>query len=97
MIFFPLLPTADEELEMVQKSKQTEMNGIKGVVDGGKKNDKPEPLISEETRKEMQEESEKAEDDTMAEPPSGKEGEWCSDDGVVEGQKQEGTTSESEK
>ncbi|KAF0043233.1 hypothetical protein F2P81_004570 [Scophthalmus maximus] len=69
----PAEKALDEELEMVQKSKQTEMNGIKGVVDGGKKNDKPEPLISEETRKEMQEESEKAEDDTMAEPPSGKE------------------------
>jgi len=93
----PAEKALDEELEMVQKSKQTDMDGIKGVVDYGKKNEKPEPLFSEETGKETQEESEKAEDNAMAETPSGKEGEWCSDEGVVEGQKQEGSTSESEK
>ncbi|XP_022597327.1 mucin-5AC-like [Seriola dumerili] len=82
--------TADEELGMVQKSKQTEMGENKVIVNGGKKgeNEKPTLVTSEETRKEAE-----AEEDTMAEPPSGKEGERCSNEGVVEGQKQEETKS----
>ncbi|XP_023251478.1 mucin-5AC-like isoform X1 [Seriola lalandi dorsalis] len=82
--------TADEELDMVQKSKQTEMGENKVIVNGGKKgeNEKPTLVTSEETRKEAE-----AEEDTMAEPPSGKEGERCSNEGVVEGQKQEETKS----
>ncbi|XP_071344427.1 uncharacterized protein [Trachinotus anak] len=83
--------TANEELEMVQKSKQWVMGESKGGVDGGKKyeNEKPTLVSSEETRKEVQEKSVKAEEDTMADPPSGKEGEQCSKEGLVEGQKQE--------
>nr|XP_019954359.1 PREDICTED: flocculation protein FLO11-like isoform X1 [Paralichthys olivaceus] len=100
---------ADEKVEMVQKSKQTEMDEEKEVVDGEKRHEKPTLVSSEETRKEVQEESEKAEEDAVAEPLSGKEGEWCEvsdevevkegevEEGVVEDPKQEETKSTSEK
>ena len=103
------LPMADEELEMVQKSKQAEMDEEKGVVDDEKRHEKPTLVSSEETSKEVQEESKKAEEDAVAEPLSGKEGEWCEvsdevevkegeiEEGVVEGPKQEETKSTSEK
>ncbi|XP_039984893.1 mucin-17-like isoform X2 [Xiphias gladius] len=89
----------DEELEMVQKSKQTEMDENEEVVNGRKRSENEKPMLvsSEETRKEVQEESVKAEKDTMTESPSGKEGERCGDEGVVEGQKQEETKSLSQK
>ena len=90
---------ADEELEMVQKTKQNEMDENKGVVNGWKKSENEKPMLgcSEETRKEVQEESVRAEEDTMIESPSGKEGERCGDDGIVGGQKQEETKSVSKK
>ncbi|XP_034436908.1 mucin-5AC-like [Hippoglossus hippoglossus] len=105
----PAEKSTDEELEMVQKSKQTEMDEEKGVVDDEKRHEKPTLVSSEETRKEVQEESEKAEEDAVAEPLSGREGEWCEvsdevevkegevEEGVVEGPKQEETKSTSEK
>ncbi|XP_062242477.1 mucin-2-like [Platichthys flesus] len=105
----PAWKSTDEELEMVQKSKQTEMDEEKGVVDDERRHEKPPLVSSEETRKEVQEESEKAEEDTVAEPLPGKEGEWCEvsdevevkegevEEGVVEGPKQEETKSAGEK
>lgn len=86
---------------MVQKSELTEMDERKEAVDIGKKsdndNEKPTPVNSEPTRKEVQEESVKAEEDTAAEPASGKEGERSRDEGVIEDQKQEDTKSVSDK
>ncbi|XP_053276427.1 uncharacterized protein LOC128438073 [Pleuronectes platessa] len=105
----PAEKSTDEEIEMVQKSKQTEMDEEKGVVDDEKRHEKPPLDSSEETRKEVQEESETAEEDAVAEPLSGKEGEWCEvsdevevkegevEEGVVEGPKQEETKSVGEK
>lgn len=84
---------------MVQKSKQTETDESKKVVDGGKesenKNEKPALVNSEVIRMKEQEESVKPEEDTMktkvgvAEPASGKDGELHGDKGAMEGQKQE--------
>jgi len=94
------LSTANEKLEMVQESKQTEMDENKKVVDGGKesKNENKEPALtssSEVMMKEVQEESVKPDEDTMksevgmAEPASGKDGELCRNKVEKEGQKQE--------
>lgn len=86
---------------MVQKSNLTEMNEKKEDVDGGKKsdsdNEKPTVVNSEVTRNDVQEESVKAEGDTAAEPASGKEEERSRDEGVIEGQKQEGNKSVNDK
>lgn len=103
---FPL-STADEALEMVQNIKQTDTDESKKVVDGGKESengeDKPAPVSSEVIKKELQEERVKPEEYEvktevgMAEPASGKDGELFSDEGVIEGQKQEETKSLAEK
>lgn len=86
---------------MVQKGNLTEMDENKEAVDDGTKreveNEKPVVVINEGTRKEVLEESVKAEEDTTAAPPSGKEREQCSDKGVMEGPKQEEDKSVSEK
>ncbi|XP_041797152.1 flocculation protein FLO11-like [Chelmon rostratus] len=99
--------TADEALEMVQNIKQTDTDESKKVVDGGKESengeDKPAPVSSEVIKKELQEERVKPEEYEvktevgMAEPASGKDGELFSDEGVIEGQKQEETKSLAEK
>ncbi|XP_042351491.1 cell wall protein DAN4-like [Plectropomus leopardus] len=102
-----LADKADEELEMVQKSKQTEMDESK-KVDGEKEseNENEKPALtpnSEVIMKEVQEESVKPEEDTMksevgtTEPASGKGGDLQSDKEVIEGPKQEETKSEDEK
>lgn len=99
------LSPADEELEMVQKRKQTETDERKKVPVGGKEsenqNDKPALVNRKVSRKEVQEESMKPEEDTLktevAEPTSGKDGELYSDEGVIGGQKQEETNSVDEK
>lgn len=100
---FPL-STADE-LEMAQKRKQTETDERKEVPEGGKEsedeNDEPALVNSKATRKEVQEESMKPEEDAVktevAEPASGKDGELNSNEGVIGGQKQEETNSVDEK
>lgn len=94
--------TAEKEPETVQKSKIPEMDEKKEVIDGEEKKsggdeETPTPGDSEVTRKDMQEESVKAEEDTAAEPASGKEGERSKDEVVVEAQKQEETKSASDK
>ncbi|CAK6954880.1 flocculation protein FLO11-like [Scomber scombrus] len=98
---------ADEELEVVQKSKQAEKNESKTVVDGGKENEhykeKPAEVNSEVTKKEAQEESVKPEEVTVttevgtAQPPSGKEGVPFSNEEVIKGQNQEETKAADEK
>lgn len=86
--------TADEKLEMVQTSKQIEMDENKEIVNGEEKkseNEKPSLVTNEETRKDADAE----EEDRMAEtPPAGKEAERHSNEGVVDGEKQEETKSE---
>uniref|UniRef100_UPI0037E7B34F uncharacterized protein n=1 Tax=Semicossyphus pulcher TaxID=241346 RepID=UPI0037E7B34F len=94
--------TADEKIEMV-KSKETEMDESKMVVDGGKEseneNEKHALVNSEEMSEKVQEASVKPEDHTMktevgtAKPSSGKDG----DEGLIEGQKQEEAKSDGEK
>ncbi|XP_026175983.1 uncharacterized protein PB18E9.04c-like [Mastacembelus armatus] len=85
--------TAEKVVEINQKSKLTETAKKKEAVDGGKKreneNEKPTLVSSEVTKKEMQEES--------AKPQDMKEGEQCSDEGMIGGQQQEETKSMSEK
>lgn len=89
-------PTGDEENEMVQKSKITEMDEKKEVVDCGKKSDNKKPTLKNElTGKQGQEV--KAEDDTLAEPASGKEGEQSTKERELEGQKREETKPVSDK
>lgn len=105
-IYFSLLE-ADEELEVVQKSKQAEKNESKTVVDSGKENEhykeKPAEVNSEETKKEAQEESVKPEEVTVTtavgtvQPPSGKEGVPFSNEEVIKGQNQEETKAADEK
>lgn len=99
--------TADEELEVVQKSKQTEKNESKTVIDGEKEsenyNEKPAEVNSEVTKKVVQEESVKPEEVTvttevgMAQPASGKEGLLFSNEGAIKGQNQEETKAVDEK
>lgn len=101
------LPTADGEVEVLQKSKQAEKNESKTVVDGGKEsetyNGKPGEVNSEVTKKEVQEESVKPEEVAVitevetAEPASGKEGVLFSNEEVIEGQNQEETKAVDEK
>lgn len=84
---------------MVQKSEeQTEMDESKKVIDGGEKsenkNEKPALTSNSDViMKEVLVESVKPEEDTMksevAEPASGKDGDLCSDNGEIKGQKQE--------
>lgn len=75
---------------MIEKSKQIEVDENKEIVNGEKQseNEKPSPVTNEETRKEAE-----AEEDTTAETPSGEEAGRCSNQGVVEGEKQEETKS----
>ncbi|KAK2854075.1 hypothetical protein Q5P01_006736 [Channa striata] len=93
--------TDDEVVKMGQTSKPTEMDETKEIVNGDKKSyddsENATLVTSEETRKEAQEEGVKAEDETMAAPPSGKECVRCSDKGVVEGPKPEEAKSGKEK
>ncbi|XP_044213580.1 mucin-5AC-like [Thunnus albacares] len=99
--------TADEELEVVQKSKQTEKNESKTVIDGEKEsenyNEKPAEVNSEVTKKVVQEESVKPEEVTVttevgtAQPASGKEGLLFSNEGAIKGQNQEETKAVDEK
>ncbi|CAK6954879.1 flocculation protein FLO11-like [Scomber scombrus] len=103
----PVVKDTDEELEVVQKSKQAEKNESKTVVDGGKENEhykeKPAEVNSEVTKKEAQEESVKPEEVTVttevgtAQPPSGKEGVPFSNEEVIKGQNQEETKAADEK
>lgn len=99
--------TADEELEVVQKSKQTEKNESKTVIDGEKEsenyNEKPAEVNSEVTKKVVQEEGVKPEEVTVttevgtAQPASGKEGLLFSNEGAIKGQNQEETKAVDEK
>ncbi|XP_042266549.1 flocculation protein FLO11-like [Thunnus maccoyii] len=99
--------TADEELEVVQKSKQTEKNESKTVIDGEKEsenyNEKPAEVNSEVTKKVVQEESVKPEEVTVttevgtAQPASGKEGLLFSNEEAIKGQNQEETKAVDEK
>ena len=92
---------------MGQNSKQTETDESKKVVNGGKEGenekDKPALVNSEVIKKDVQEESVKPEEEAVqtevgkAEPASGKDGELCSDEGVIKGQKQDETKSVGEK
>ncbi|XP_069030217.1 uncharacterized protein [Embiotoca jacksoni] len=92
---------AEKETADEQQSKLTEMDEKKEVVESGKKsnsdNEKPTMVSSDLTTKEVQEVSVKAEEETRAEPAAGKEGERSSDEGAIEGQKQEETKSVSDK
>lgn len=85
---------------MVRNSEQTEMDESKKVGNGGEKseNENEKPTLTSDSEviiKEVQKESVKPELDTMksevrmAEPASGKDDELCSDNGEMEGQKQE--------
>lgn len=93
--------TADEAPEMVQKSKIPELDEKKEVIVDEKKSEggKEKPTLgnSDVTREDVQEESVKAEEDTAAEPASGKAGERRKDEGVIEAQKQEETKSTGDK
>ncbi|XP_033972011.1 mucin-5AC-like [Trematomus bernacchii] len=86
------------ELEMVQKSKQTETEECKTVVHNGKEgeNENQEPALNSDSEviiKEVQKESVKPEEDTMKskveEPASGRDAELCSDKGEKEEEKQD--------
>lgn len=101
---YTTIPTAYEELKLIQNSGQAEKNEGKTVVDGGRTNckDEPAPVDSNVTRKEMQEESVKPEEDTVAtvgtvEPASGKEGVLNSKEEVKECKNVEETKSVDEK
>lgn len=86
---------------MVQKNNLTEMDVNKEAVDDGKKskdeNEKPTAVNSEGARKEVLEESVKAEEDTAAPPSSGKKSVQCSDKGATESPKQQEDKPVSEK
>ncbi|XP_068444703.1 uncharacterized protein [Clinocottus analis] len=88
----------DEKLEIVQKSKQAEIDENKKVADGGKesKNEKEKPPLTsnnEVIMKEVQDESVKPEENTIksevAEPASGINDDLCRNKRGIEGQKQE--------
>ncbi|CAI5645619.1 unnamed protein product [Oreochromis niloticus] len=85
--------TADGE----QKSKVLEADEKKEVVDSQSQSEKPTVAPSEPTTKEEQGESVKAEADTPAEPAAGEEGERCTEEAVIVGQKQEETKPVSDK
>lgn len=90
---------------MIQKSEQTEADERKKVPVGGKEreiqSDKPALVNNKVSRKEVQEESMTPEEDTVktevAEFASGKDDELYSNEGVIEGQKQEENNSVGEK
>ncbi|KAM4592261.1 uncharacterized protein PAE49_011891 [Odontesthes bonariensis] len=88
----------DEELDMVQKSKSVELGEKRNVVDSGEKskwdNDKLTLDNSDVTRKEVQAESVKAEEDALGEPA---ESDRSRDEAVTEAQKQDETTPVSDK
>lgn len=97
ILYFSLYIT-DGELEMVQKSKQTETEESKTVVHNGKEgeNENQEPALNSDSEviiKEVQKESVKPEEDTMKskveEPASGEDAELCSDKGEKEKEKQD--------
>ncbi|XP_037310715.2 mucin-2-like isoform X1 [Pungitius pungitius] len=92
--------TADEKLKMVQKTKQSEMNECKKVVDGGKENKNKDEIVAltantEVMLQEEQDESVTPEEDIiksevgMVEPASGKDGELCRNKEEIDGQKQD--------
>nr|XP_020463751.1 mucin-5AC-like isoform X2 [Monopterus albus]XP_020463761.1 mucin-5AC-like isoform X2 [Monopterus albus] len=90
----------DSVVDKVVELTETDEN--KEVDDGGKKNEdeNEKPMLgnSEVTTKEVEEESVKTKEDTLAQPPLVKEGEQHSDEGaMIEGQQQEETKSASEK
>ncbi|XP_047435971.1 serine-rich adhesin for platelets-like [Mugil cephalus] len=88
--------TGDEEMEMVQKSKITEMDEKEGADDSKKSNSEKPTLVNKQlTGKEGQEVT--AEVVTLAEPASGKEGERSTTEREVERQKQEETKAVSDK
>lgn len=96
--------TADEVLERVQKSRETEVSESKSVIDTEKeneiKNDKPILVSSEAISKEFQEKPEeelKTTEVLVAEAASGKVGDQCGDDGVIRSQKDEETKSVDDK
>ncbi|XP_070824762.1 uncharacterized protein [Chaetodon trifascialis] len=103
----PAEKETDEELEVVQKIKQSDTDYSKKVIDGRKESEneeeKPARVNSEAIKEELQEESVKPEEDAvktevgMAEPASWKDGELFSDEGVTECKKQEETKSVAEK
>jgi len=84
---------ADEELDMVQKSKSVELDEKKSKRD----NDKLTVDNSDVTRKEVQAESVKAEEDTLDEPAAGEKSDRSRDEAVIEAQKQEETRPVSDK
>lgn len=87
---------------MVQKSEPTETDERKKAPVGGKESefqsDKPALVSNKVSRKEVQEESMKPEEDTVkTEVATGKDGELYSNEGIIRGQKQEETNSVDEK
>ncbi|XP_029986861.1 flocculation protein FLO11-like [Sphaeramia orbicularis] len=93
---------ADEALEIVQKSRQTEVVESKSIIDTEKeneiKNEKPTPVSSEAISKESQEKPEeelKTTEVGVAEAASGKVADQCSNQGVI--QKEEETKSVDDK
>lgn len=104
LMYFSLL-AADEEHEVVQKSKQAKKNESKTVIDDGKDNehykDKPAEVNSEVTQKDAHDESVKPEEVPTevgtAQSPSGKEGVLFSNEEVTMSQNQEETKAVDEK
>lgn len=97
---FLCISSADEKVKMVQKSKQSEMDECKKVVDGGKenKNENEKAALTANAEVRLQEERDEnvtSDKDTMksevgtVEPASGKDGELCRNKEEIEGQKQE--------
>ncbi|XP_006780121.1 mucin-5AC-like isoform X2 [Neolamprologus brichardi] len=85
--------TADGE----QTSKVLEADEKKEVVDSRSQSEKPTVAQSEPTTKEEREESVKAEADIPAEPAAVEDGERCTEEAVIVGQKQEETKPVSDK
>ncbi|XP_039867341.1 putative GPI-anchored protein pfl2 isoform X2 [Simochromis diagramma] len=85
--------TADGE----QTSKVLEADEKKEVVDSRSQSEKPTMAQSEPTTKEERGESVKAEADTQAEPAAVEDGEGCTEEAVIVGQKQEETKPVSDK
>lgn len=80
-----------------QTSKVLEADEKKEVVDSRSQSEKPTMAQSEPTTKEERGESVKAEADTPAEPAAVEDGEGCTEEAVIVGQKQEETKPVSDK
>ncbi|XP_005915284.1 mucin-5AC isoform X1 [Haplochromis burtoni] len=80
-----------------QTSKVLEADEKKEVVDSRSQSEKPTMAQSEPTTKEERGESVKAEADTPAEPAAVEDGERCTEEAVIVGQKQEETKPVSDK